>query len=154
MSVHLDPEVFKFFFIIQNCGSVCEACENDAAHIESVTSESIDKTKHVHVVCDSEIAADLVLLDVRSVYGDNDLCLILELCEHVDLGVGLKTRENTRRMEVVEKLPSELQIELSSEACDPLPDLLGLHFDVLFVIEACTFFHDDISPVPGRIPGL
>ena len=75
---------------------------HDAAYIEAYVLELTAQTEHVLVVCDSEVAADLVLLYVLGTDNYNDFSLVLELLEHIKLAVRLEARQHTAGMIVVE----------------------------------------------------
>ena len=70
---------------------------------------------------------------------DDDLGLLLELQQHLQLGVRLKARQHAGGVVVVEQLAAKLEVELVVELCDALPDVLGLHLKVFRVVKA--FFH-------------
>ena len=91
-----------------------------------MAGESVHKTEKILIVCDAEVASDLVFLNIRGVDRHNDLGLILELAEHGDLGVGFKSGEYSGRVVVVEKLAAKFQIELAAELRDAASDVLRL----------------------------
>ena len=55
---------------------------------------------------------------------DDDLGLLLELQQHLQLGVRLKARQHAGGVVVVEQLAAKLEVELVVELCDALPDVL------------------------------
>lgn len=44
-------------------------------------------------------------------------------------------------MKVIEKLTTELQIELVVKLCDPFHDVFGLHFQIFLIVETCFHSH-------------
>ena len=109
--------------------------DDDAAHVEAQALEDVHEAQDLVVVGDAQVAADLALLDVVGVDGDDDLHLIYQALEHGDLGIGLEAGEHAAGMVVVEELAAELQVELAAELLDAFLDALGLQADVLLVVE-------------------
>ena len=107
-----------------SCGLVVVSSEDNAADVEADLCENIEQSDNVHVVCDPQISPDLVLFDVVRVDNDNDLSIVLELKEHLQLTVRLKSRQYTGSVIVVEELSAELKVELVAELSDALTDML------------------------------
>ena len=144
MTVDLDAEGLELL-LISDCALLpVEAGEHDGAHIETVATEGIDETQHVHIVGDAEIPADLVLLDVAGIDDDHDLRVILQLTQHADLTIRLKARKHTGCMVIIEQLAAELEIELAAKLRNTLTDMLRLHLEVLIIIE--TLFKHRTTP--------
>ena len=94
--------------------------DDDGADVEADAAERIDQAHDVHIICDAEITAALVLLDVARADRDDDLRLLLQLEQHFHLSIRLKARQDARGVIVVKELAAELEIELAAEAVDPL----------------------------------
>ena len=109
---------------------------NHAAHRQAPAAEDVDEPQHVAVIGDAQVAPDLVLLDVSGVDGDDDLRLVLQLLQHADLAVWLESGQHPGGVVVVKQLAAELQIQLSAELRDAVPDVLRLHLQVLLVVKA------------------
>ena len=118
--------------------------EHDAPHVKADGAERVDEAQHVLVVGDAEVAAHLVLFDVRRVDDDHDLCLFLELEQHLHLAVRRKTGQHARGVVIVEQLAAELKVQLAAELGDALPDVLRLHGEILAVVK--TDVHGGVSP--------
>ena len=99
-----------------------------STHAESQTLEYTTQTQNILIVGDTQVAAHLVLLDIQSADYENHLGLILQLQEHLQLAVGLKTWQNTTCVVVVEQLASKLQVEFVAKLLDALFDMLRLYF--------------------------
>ena len=48
-------------------------------------------------------------------------------------------------MVVVKQLPAEFQIKLVTELSDSLADVIGLHFQILVIIESCSHILPSLS---------
>ena len=112
------------------------AGDHHAAHRQAPAAEDVDEPQHVAVIGDAQVAPDLVLLDVPGVDGDDDLRLVLQLLQHADLAVWLESGQHPGGVVVVKQLAAELQIQLSAELRDAVPDVLRLHLQVLLVVKA------------------
>ena len=55
-----------------------ELGDGHASHIESLVAVSLDQAKDVCVICDPQVAADLVLLDILGADDDHDLRLVAQ----------------------------------------------------------------------------
>ena len=110
-----------------------------AAHEQAPLLKRVDEAQHVEVVGDAVIAAHLVADDVLGADDDDDLSLILELQQHLQLGVRLEAGQHAGGVVVIEQLAAEFQIQLVVELRDPLPDVLRLHLKVFVVVK--SFFH-------------
>ena len=108
----------------------------DAAHKQPHALEGVDQAQHVHVVSDAVVAADLVVDDVLCADDHDDLGLILQLQQHLELGVGLETGQHAGSMVIVEQFAAEFHIQLVVELGDPVPDMRRLHGKVLVVVKS------------------
>ena len=93
--------------------------------------EFIAQTKHVHIVGNTEVLTDLILLDVESRNDYDYLGPVTELLKHSQLAVRLESRQHAAGVEIVEKLASKFKIEFVAELSDALIDVLGLDPNVL-----------------------
>ncbi len=101
--------------------------------------ELIPKPQNIHVIGNSQIAPDLIFFDIGGVNNDNDFCIVGKLHQHAQLGIGRKAGKHAGSMVIVKKLSAELQIKLVAELVDAFLDVLGLHFQIFFVVK--TGFH-------------
>ena len=93
MSVYLHTKAFKSLLVLYRSLLAVESRENNTADEESVASECIDKSKNIHIICNTEITTNLVLLDIICINDDYDLSIFLKLCKHSDLTVRSKSRK-------------------------------------------------------------
>ena len=77
VAVDLHAQGFQTLLVSDGRRLARELRQNDAAHIQAVAAEGIDQTEHVHIVGDAQVAADLILLDIAGVDGDDDLSIVL-----------------------------------------------------------------------------
>ena len=144
MTVDLDAEGLELLLVSDRTLLPIEAGEHDGAHIEAIAAERIDETQDIHIVGDTEIPTDLVLLDVAGIDDDHNLRVILQLTQHTDLTIRLKARKHTGCMVIIEQLAAELEIELTAKLRNTLTDMLRLHLKVLIVIK--TLFKHRTTP--------
>ena len=104
--------------------------DDDGTDQETAAHELVAKTQNVHVIGNAEVTADLVLLDVNGTDDDDDFTVVYELAEHLELAVRLETGQYAAGVIVVEKLASELHVELVAELGDALLDMLGLDLEI------------------------
>ena len=109
---------------------------NHAADIEADILELSAKSEHVFVVCDTEVSADLVLLDVFCTDDYDDFRFILQLLEHIELAVRLEARQNSAGVIIIKQFTSEFEVKLVSELSYALLDLFGLYPKIFFVIKS------------------
>ena len=95
-----------------------------AAHKQAALLECVDETQNVQIIGNAIVTAHLAADDVLSVDDDNDLGLILQLQQHLQLGIGLEAGQHAGGVVVIEQLAAEFQIQLVVELRDPLPDVL------------------------------
>ena len=98
--------------------------DDQPAHAYSPVVEGVHEPEDLLVVADADVLADLVPDDVLSVDDDDRLGLAAELHQHAYLAVRHEPGKDPGCVVVVEKLASELQVELSTGALDALPDVL------------------------------
>ena len=125
-----------------------------AAHIQAHLLKRVDQAQHVQIVGDAVVTADLVADDVLGADNDDHLGLILQLQQHLQLGIGLEAGQHAGGVVVIEQLAAEFQIQLVVELRDPLPDVLRLHLQVFVVVK--SFFHSlllFLISVPISCPG-
>ena len=98
--------------------------DDQPAHAYAPVVEGVHEPEDLLVVADTDVLADLVPDDVLGVDDDDRLGLAAELHQHADLAVRHEPGKDPGCVVVVEKLASELQVELSTGALDALPDVL------------------------------
>ena len=138
MAVNLNTQIFQLFLKQIRAGLACVVGDHDAAHVKSLVGIGLNEAENVYVVGNSQIRADLVLLNISRVDGDDNLSLICQLKEHPELAVWGKTGEHPGSVIIVKQLSAEFQIKLVAELSDSLADVIGLHFQILVIIESCS----------------
>ena len=140
MPVYLDSQSLQFFLIGDRRRLLRKLGQHHTAHIQTVITECIDQTQHIHIIGNAQIPAHLVLFNIRSVDHDHDLRIVFHRIEHTDLGIRLKSRQYTGRMKIIKQLASEFQIQLASEIADPLLYLLRLQRQIFLIVKT-GFLH-------------
>ena len=121
--------------------------DDNASDIEAASAELVDQTEHVAVIGDAEVTADFVFLNIGCGNCHYNLCLIGKLHQHAQFRVRCKARQNAGCVEIVEQLSAEFQIQLVVKLVDAVADVLGLHFQVFFIVKSnfhgifLPFFH-------------
>ena len=115
----------------------------DAANIQSFLLEGVNQTQHIQIVGNAVVAPDFAADDIFGADHDDHFGLVLELQQHLQLGVRLKTGQHTGGMIVVKQLAAKFQIEFVVKLGDALADMLRLHDQVLLVIKA------DLHKIPS-----
>lgn len=62
---------------------------------------------------------------------DNDFGVVFEFEQHFEFAVRLKSRQNARRVVIVEQFTAEFEIKFAAKLRDTLADMLGLRFTYL-----------------------
>ena len=121
-------------------GLAVEPGEYHAGNIQPKIPEHPNQANHVPVIGDAQIAPDFVLFNIVGVDGNDHLHLLLELQQHSQLAVRLKTGKHPGGMVVVIQLAAEFQIKLAAELGNAFLDMLGLHLQIFLVVKA-NFHH-------------
>ena len=124
MTVDLDAEVVKLVLELHRLSLTAVMREHDRAHKQLHAPERVDKPQHVEVVGNAEVAAYLVLFESFRADDNDDFRLFLEVKQHFELAVGLKSRQNSRSVIVVEQLAAKLEVQLAAELVDALANFL------------------------------
>ena len=123
MAVNADAKVFQTGAELINDILTGVAGDYDTSHIETLVAEFLDQAQNIYVVGDAKVMADLVFLNISSVDGDDDLCLISKLEKHLEFAVRCKSRKYAGSVVVIEKFSAEFQIQLVTELADSLTDV-------------------------------
>ena len=127
MEVNFDAEFCKAVLKENSTFLSGVACDAYTSYIETALCKSIDQTKYILIVSDSEVTAHFVLINIRGTDDNDNLSLVAELHEHAELAVRLKSWKNTGCMVIIKKLSAEFQIELVVKFADTVADVFGLH---------------------------
>ena len=125
VDIHLDPPVLELILISGRRLLIGEHGDDDAVDVDAHARDIVDHALHFAAVGDAVVGAHLVLLDVAGVDAYDEFRLVPELSEQLYLRRLVKPREHARRVQIVEQLAAELEIELVVTR-DPLQYLLGL----------------------------
>src|SRR5699024_10637423 len=121
--------------------------DHDAAHVQILLPVRLDQAENIRIICDAEISADLIFLNIFCADRDHDLSLAAQFLEKAELAVRSEAGQDSGRVVIIEKLASELKIELIVELADPVTDVFRLHLQIFFVIKTDS---DLLSPVQCR----
>ena len=124
MVIDPDVHVFQALTIGFRTRLPVEVRDNHAVYAEAAGHEFVPQAQHIHIVGDAKICAHLVLFDIHGTDDNDHLQLVLELHEHLKLGVRLKAREHAGSMVVVEQFAAKLHVEFVAELGDALLDVL------------------------------
>ena len=111
------------------------AGQHHRAHVKAVAAEGVNQAEHVLIVGNAQVAADLILLDIACVDGDNDFGLVLDLFQHADFTVGCEARQHAGCVMVIEQFSAKFQVKLSAKLRNAFRNLFGLGLQVRFVIK-------------------
>ncbi len=73
------------------------------------------KTQDVHIIGDAQIVADFILLYVKSADDYNYLDTVAQLHKHLQLRVGLESRQHSAGVIVIKELAAKLKVKLVSK---------------------------------------
>ena len=140
MVIHADAHAFETASEGGGAGLTVVVRDDDTGNEETAVGELIAQTQNVHIVGDAEVVADFVRVDVEGTDDDDDLGIVTQLHQHVQLTIGLETRQHAAGMVVVEELAAKLHVEFVSKLGYALLDVLRLNFLIFLVVE--SVFHD------------
>ena len=86
------------------------AGDYNTSHIKPFITEFLNQTKNVYIIGDSQIVADFIFFNVSGIDGNDDLCLVGKLKQHLQLAVRSKARKDSGSVIVVKQLSAEFQI--------------------------------------------
>ena len=147
VNVNRDAELLQSLFERVCAVLAGVLCDDNASDIEAASAELINQAEHVAVIGDAEVTADFVFLNIGCGNCHNNLGLIGKLHQHAQFCVRCKARKNAGCVEIVEQLSTEFQIQLVVKLVDAVADVLGLHFQVFFIVKSnfhgifLPFFH-------------
>ena len=107
---------------------------------QSALCECVAQAEHVFVVGDAEVGAHFVFFDVHGADNDDYLGIVLELCKHFQLAVGLKAGQHAAGVIVVEKFSTKFEVKFVSELAYSFFNVFGLYPQILVIVE--TVFHN------------
>ncbi len=146
MVIQRNALLLQFCFQPRSRFLVTGVCQDDAADIQSCLSEFVDQTQHILLISNPQILPYFVGSDVLRVDDSHDFGLVLELEQHLELGIRCEARKNPACVIVIKQFATELQIQLIAEFINALPDMFRLHLQIFFIIESCFHF----VPLPGN----
>ena len=108
---------------------------------EAAVPENVDKPKHLVLIGDAEVGADLLTHNIARVEADDNLHLIFDAVQHGDLVIRSKPRQHARRMMVIKELAAHLQVELAADFFTTSTNVLRLQLDVLLAVKTHCVRH-------------
>ena len=108
---------------------------DNAVDFQAVSSQIINQAKHIHIISNAKVTADLIALNIPGIDADNNFCLIFKLLKQFDLCVFVKTGKDSLGVEIVNQFTTKFKVEFVVIVY-PFQNILGLLFDVLFVIKS------------------
>ena len=111
------------------------ARDDDAADRQAQAAQVVDQLQRVVRIGNAEVGAHLLALDVAGEEAEDHFRLVLEGLQQTELHVRVVPGQAPRRVEVVDELAAELQVEPPVLAGAPT-DFLGLLLQVLIVVKA------------------
>ena len=140
-----DAQTVELLLKGRDLGRIGKLCHADAAHKQADPLKGIDQAQHINIIGNAVVAAHLVGHDILGADNNDDLRLILELQQHLQLGVGLEARQHAGRMVVIEQLAAKFQIELIVKLSDTLPDMGRLHRKIFIVVKSDPHLYSPFS---------
>ena len=106
MIVSLDAEAFEFLAIEVGAGLAVVVGDDDRTDQETTLLKLRAQAEDIFIVGNAEVAAHLVLLNVNGTDDDDYFGAVAQLRKHFQFTVGLKTRQNSAGVVVVEEFAS------------------------------------------------
>ena len=123
MTIDLDTKLFHTL-LERDCALLAlEPGQHDTADIKTILPKRIDQTEYVQIIGDTDISTHLVFLNVVGIDHGYDFYVIPDLCQHADLTVRLKSRQNPGCMEIIKQLATKFKVQFPSEIPNPFLDL-------------------------------
>ena len=135
MVVDPDAEVLQALPVDVGASLPVVVGDDDGAHLHIPLEKLLAQAQHIHIVGDTQVAADLVLLDIHCAHDYHHLEVVLELHQHLELDVRLESGQNPAGVEVVEKLAAHFHVKLVAETGDALTDVFALDLKVFLAVE-------------------
>ena len=149
VEVHRDTQVLQAALEGVGGGLPGVLSDDHAAHIQALGAEGVNEAQHVLVVGDAQIAPHLVLLNGGGSDGNDHLYAVPQLQQHTDFAVRGKPRQHPGGVVVVKELAAKLQVQLAAKLGNSLPNVGGLHLQVLLIVKTDFICHPHTS-APGH----
>ena len=136
VQINLYAEISELLF--KNICTVlsCVLRHHNAADEKSHSAERVNQADNIVIVCNSEVAAHFVFLNIGGIDCDNDFSAFGKVKQHSDFAVGAEARKHTRRVIIVEKLSAKLKVKLAVELLYSFADAVRLHAQVFVIIKS------------------
>ena len=134
--VGLDAQVLQLQTVCVSTALTVVVGDDHGIHGEPAFLEFVPEAQYIHIVGYAQVLTHLVLLYVQGADHNHDFRPVAELLEHLELAVGLETREYAARVVVVPEFSSKLEVELVAELLHSLHNVLGLYPEVFVVVES------------------
>ena len=83
--IYVDAVFGKALLKLYGCGLFRKTGKHHRIDAKTASAEDIEQAKHVQIICNAQVTANLVFLDVGSVDYNNDFSLVLKLHKHLKL---------------------------------------------------------------------
>ena len=120
MGIDLDSTALKLLLEDRRCNLVLISRDYDFIAFEPIGGKVIDHLEDIGIIADSEVRADLPLLDITGIDAYDDIQFVLQGLEDLHLVVLIEAREDSRCVFVMQKLSAAFNIEASGRIPDPL----------------------------------
>ena len=124
MVIDLDAHALQALAVGVRAGLPVVMGDDDAVHAESAVHELVAQAQHVHVVGDTQVIADLVLLNIHGADHDHDLQIVLQLIEHFEFAVRLEARKHAAGVVIIEQFAAEFHVKFIAEFGNAFLDVL------------------------------
>ena len=101
MLIYFNASFFQFFTELYGTALSCKLRDDNASHIQTLFLKLSDQPDNIHIISNSKIPADFVLLYICCTDHDHDLCHIRKLHKHLEFTVRCKSRQYPRRMVII-----------------------------------------------------
>jgi len=135
VSVNRDPSSFQFVAEGLGGGLPFEAGDHHRPYVEIVLAQVVDQFEGVGIVGDPEVRSHLAAVDIAGVHAENDLRLVGEPLQEAHFHIGVKPRQDTRGVVVVQQLAAELQVQFPAHLAHSFANCLALLSQVALVVE-------------------
>jgi hypothetical protein len=136
-----NPAAFELVLELHGPGLVVKPGDHDAPQLDPPLAQVVDQLHRVGVVRDAEVGPHLFPFDGPGMDAQQDLGLVLELCQQTHLDVGVVAGQHASGVIVEQEFPAELQVQFIAKAAHAFENRRGLLFQVLPVVKADSILH-------------
>ena len=140
MAVHLDAVALQPLLEGRSGRLAIVVGYDNGAYHEVAFLKFLTQAQYILVVCDAEVCAFLIFLNVRGTDYDDYLYAVTELLQHPQLTVWLKSRKYTACMVVIKQFAAKLEVQFAIKLGDSFSDVLRLYVLIFLVVK--SYFHN------------